>query len=93
MQEFVIINKDGWKINVGVNIYSSVTDKWYNNLWKIFSVLKAIDQKYYCSNYYDASINKYGVKCGTSLEFWENKGLIDPIEPMVGFSGIDGKEL
>ena len=33
-----------------------------------------IDQKYYCSNYYDVSINKYGVKCETSLGFWENNG-------------------
>ena len=28
-----------------------------------------IDQKYYCSDYYDVSLNKYGVKCGTSLRF------------------------
>ena len=52
------------------DIYSGVTDKWYNNSWKEFTVLKDIDQKYYCSNYYDASVNKYGVKCGTSLRFW-----------------------
>ena len=43
--------------------------------------LKDIDQKYYCSSYYDASINKYGVKCGTSLRFWENKGYINPTDP------------
>ena len=35
---------------------------------------KDIDQKYYCSDYYDVSVNKYGVKCGTFLRFWENKG-------------------
>ena len=29
---------------------------------------------------YDASLNKYGVKCGTSLRFWENKGWIHPID-------------
>ena len=23
-------------------------------------------------------MNKYGVKCGTSLRFWENKGWINP---------------
>ena len=33
--------------------------------------LKNIDLKYYCSNYYDASVNNYGVKCGASLRFWE----------------------
>ena len=26
-------------------------------------------------------INKYGVKCGTSLRFWENNGWIHPIDP------------
>ena len=41
---------------------------------KEFDELKNIDQKYYCSNYYDASVNKYGVKCGISLRFWESKG-------------------
>ena len=52
------------------NIYSSVTDKWYKNSCKEFNVLKRIDQKYYCSDYYDVSANKYSVKCGTSLRFW-----------------------
>ena len=36
---------------------------------------------YYCSNYYDVGVNKYGVKCGTSLRFWENKGWIFSIDP------------
>ena len=35
--------------------------------WKEFHELKNMDQKYYCSNYYDVSINKYGAKCGKSL--------------------------
>ena len=52
------------------NFYSGINDKWYKNSWKELSVLKEIDQKYYCSNYYDASVNKYGVKCGTLLRFW-----------------------
>ena len=62
-------------------IFSSVTDKWYKNSWKEFDTLKDIDQKYYCSNYYDASVNKYGVKCGTWLRFWKNKGWINSIDP------------
>ena len=49
--------------------------------WKEFGEPKDIDQKYYYSNYYDASINKYDVKCGTSLRFWENKGWIYLIDP------------
>ena len=63
------------------DIYYSVTNKWYKNSWEKFSVLKDIDQKYYCSNYYDASVSKCGVKCGTSLKFWENKGWIHSIDP------------
>ena len=30
---------------------------------------------------FDIKINKYEVKCGTSLRFWENKGWISPIDP------------
>ena len=26
-------------------------------------------------------MNKYGVKCGTALRFWENKGWINKIDP------------
>ena len=43
--------------------------------------------KFYCSGYY-VTVTKYSVKCGTSLRFWENKGWINEIDPMVGFSGI-----
>ena len=42
-------------------------------------------QKYYCSNYYDASVNKNGVKCGKSLRFWENKRWIHSIDPYSWF--------
>ena len=40
-----------------------------------------IDCRYYCSNYYDVSVNKYGDKCGASLRFWENNGWINEIDP------------
>ena len=63
------------------DIYSSVNDKWYKNSWKEFDVLRNINQKYYCSNYYDVSINKYGDNCGTSLRFWEDKIWIHPTDP------------
>ena len=53
---------------------------------RIWSV-EDIDQKYYCLKYYDVSVNKYGVKCGTSLRFWENNGSINPIDP------YDGKKI
>ena len=51
------------------DIYSGINGTWYRKSWKEYDELKIIDQKYYCSNYYDASVNKYGVKCGTSLRF------------------------
>ena len=63
------------------DICSNVNGKWYKKSWKEFSQLKNIDQKFYCSDYYDFSVNKYGVKCGRSLRFWENKGWINRIDP------------
>ena len=63
------------------NIYSGVNDKFYKNSWKEFEELEDIDKKYYCSDFYDVSVNKYGVKCGTSLRFWENKGWINEQDP------------
>ena len=62
------------------DIYSGVNGKWYRKTWKEFDELKSIYSKYYCSNYYDVSVNKYGVKCGTSLRFGENNGWINPID-------------
>ena len=62
------------------DIYSGINEKWHKNSWKEFDQLKNIDQKY-CSDYYDVSVNKYGVKCGTSLRFWENKDWFKEIDP------------
>ena len=42
--------------------YSSVNGKRYKKSQKEFDQLKNIDQKYDCSDYYDVSVNKYGVK-------------------------------
>ena len=67
------------------DICSRVNDKWYKNSWKELDVLKDIDQKYYCSSYYDVSVNTYGVKFGKSLRFWQDKGWINPIDPYVLF--------
>ena len=72
-----IIKKTAFEKTYLRNIYSSINGKWYRKSWKEYDVLKSIDQKYYCSNYYDVSVNKYGVKCETSLRFWENKGWIN----------------
>ena len=63
------------------NIYSAIDEKWYTNSWKETVQLKKIDAKFYASDYYDVSANKYGVACGKSLRFWENKGWINKIDP------------
>ena len=74
------------------DIYSNVSKKWYKNSWKEFDQLKSIDAKLYASDYYDKNLNKYKVKTGASLRFWENKGWINEIDPFVGFSGILGTD-
>ena len=58
-----------------------MNNKWYKNTWKEFKELKNIDKKYYCSDFYDVTLNYYGVKVGTLLRFWENKGWINKIDP------------
>ena len=63
------------------DIYSGINEKWYKNSWKEFAQLKNIDAKFYGSDHYDVNVNKYGVKCGTSLRFWENNSWINKIDP------------
>ena len=67
-------------------IHSSVTDKDYTpseamrNLPK--SWFKGIDiKKKITSKTYDKQVNKYKVKCGSSLEAWENSGWIVKQDP------------
>ena len=67
------------------DIYSHVNYKFSKNSWKEFEELKGIDKNYYGSDDYDVSVNKYGVKCGTSLRFWEDKGWINSINPFGWF--------
>ena len=54
-------------------------------IMKGFDELGDIDQKCYCSNYYDTIVNKYGVKCGTSRRFWENNRSINFVDPYCWF--------
>ena len=70
------------------DIYSGIDGKWYRKSWKESDQLKDIDQKFYCSDYYDVSVNKYGIKCGKLLRFGENKVELMKYIIMVGFSGI-----
>ena len=60
-----VINKGSFGGTYSRNIYSRVNDNFYKNSWREFKELKNIDKKYYSSNYYNASLNIYGVKCGT----------------------------
>ena len=55
--------------------------KWYKNPWKEFDQLKNIDAKFRASDYYNKNSNKYKVKTGISLRFWENKGWINKKYP------------
>ena len=76
-----IMKEDAFGGTYFTEIYSGVNSRWYRKSWKEFDWIKNIYQKYYCLNYYDVNVNKYGVKCGTSLRFLENNGWINPIVP------------
>ena len=64
-----MINKGAFGGTYFRDIYSGVTGKLYRNSWKEFDFLKDVDKKLYASTYYDAGVNKYRVRCGTSLQF------------------------
>lgn len=67
-------------------IYSSVTDTQYvsqdvireypKSWWRGIDIDKRV-----ISEIYDKTVNKYGVKCGSSLEFWESKGWMHEQDP------------
>ena len=63
------------------DVYPNINKKWYKSSWKEFVHLKNIDPKLYALDYCDINVNKYGVKCGISLGFWRNKGLVNKIDP------------
>lgn len=66
-------------------IHSEVTGKNYKNVHKEFPARwwKGIPENYLTNPWdeYDKSINKYGVKVGTTLEFWEKNGWITKWDP------------
>ena len=64
-------------------IYSSVIKKKLQNVHKKYpkSWWKNVPEHHLCSKDYDVQINKYKVKVGTTLEFWESKGWISKENP------------
>jgi len=67
------------------DIYSKVTKKNYKNMHLKYpkSWWSGIHEDYLTLDWedYDKNINKYGVKVGTTLEFWESKGWIKASQP------------
>ena len=64
-------------------IYSSITDKKYKNVHKKYPKdwWKNIPEDHLSSSVCDISKNKYKVRVGTSLDFWEKKGWITKYHP------------
>ncbi len=64
-------------------IYSQITKKKYKEVYKSFpaSWWKDIPKSKLECEKYDIKKNKYKVKVGTSLEFWENNGWIKESHP------------
>jgi hypothetical protein len=66
-------------------IYSSITNKHYKDIHKKYpkSWLKNIPEDHLTRDWkeYDKNVNKYNVKVGTTLEFWESKKWITKYHP------------
>ncbi len=64
-------------------IYSNITKKSYKNVHKKYpkSWWKNIPENKLSRKIYDKSINKYKVKVGTTLDFWESKKWITKYNP------------
>ena len=66
-------------------IYSDVTIKWYKNQHKKYPKSWWLglsgDNLTLPFEEYNKSINLYGVKVGSTLEYWEESGWIDKLHP------------
>jgi len=65
------------------SIHSSVTGKDYKDVYKKYDSFKNLPKRLMTKKWedYDSSINKYKVKVGTTLPFWESQGWINPQDP------------
>lgn len=64
-------------------IYSGITKKKYNNIHKKYPKKwwEGLEQEQLSSSKCNISVNKYKVRVGTSLSFWEKKGWIHKDHP------------
>ena len=66
-------------------ITSEVTGETYRNAWKEFDAwFGALNAKTHLARgwkSYDKTVNKYGAKCGGTLQMWESSGWIDAADP------------
>ena len=68
-------------------IYSGVKNKqlekqhYKETKWNIRQLFSNIPEEKLSNTLYNKNINKYGVKCGSSLQDWEDKGWINDIDP------------
>lgn len=62
-------------------IYSSITKRKYSGKHKEFNFLLKIPESLLTNSECDIEKNKYKVKVGTSLKFWESKGWITKHDP------------
>ena len=62
-------------------IYSSITEENYRKRHKLYKCLKGVDKNLLVQHEFDYSLNKLGVKAGSSLEEWESKGWITYHDP------------
>jgi hypothetical protein len=71
-------------------IRSKVLNETLENDWKDFpkEIFKGIPKEYFLTPYkeYNKDINKYKVKVGTTLEFWESKGWMTEYDPRGWYS-------
>eukprot|EP00041_Stephanoeca_diplocostata_P029510 m.872913 g.872913 ORF g.872913 m.872913 type:complete len:312 (-) comp23572_c1_seq13:162-1097(-) len=66
-------------------ITSGVTGQSYSECWKEFPKEwhDGVPQSHICRSWkqYNTAVNRYGVKCGGSLDMWESSGWIADIDP------------
>ena len=63
-------------------IYSTILGKILSEQHLEFkNLFKGIDEKILSNDLFNRKVNKYQVKSGTTLEFWESKEWIHPIDP------------